>query len=229
MIGVRGDGTKELIALADGFRESAKSWADLLREGKRRGMAAPVLAIGDGALGFCKAIRAVFPDTREQRCWFHAGGQRAWRTAAVGAPRREGGAGRDLQRRGQGPRTQGGQGIRGPLRRQVAQGGRQGHRAPRRAARLFMTTRPNTGCICAPRTRSSRPSQPSGCGNASPKGPGSRAAGVAMAFKLTESAQRRWRAVNAPHLVAPVRAGAKFDNGKLIERHDESRGDQQVA
>jgi len=74
MIGVRGDGTKELIALADGFRESAQSWADLVREGERRGMAAPVLAIGDGALGFCKAIREVFPDTRGQRCWFHAGG-----------------------------------------------------------------------------------------------------------------------------------------------------------
>ncbi len=74
MIGVRGEGTKELIALADGFRESAQSWADLLREGKRRGMAAPVLAIGDGAWGFCKAIREVFPDTSEQRCWFHAGG-----------------------------------------------------------------------------------------------------------------------------------------------------------
>ena len=61
------------------------------------------------------------------------------------------------------------------------------------------------------------------------KDPGSRAAGVAMAFKLIESAQRRWRAVNAPHLVALVRAGAKFDNGKLIERRDESGGDQQVA
>jgi len=61
------------------------------------------------------------------------------------------------------------------------------------------------------------------------KGPGSRAAGVAMAFKLIASAQRRWRAVNAPHLVALVRAGAKFDNGKLIERRDESGGDQQVA
>jgi putative transposase len=58
------------------------------------------------------------------------------------------------------------------------------------------------------------------------KGPGSRAAGVAMAFKLIESAQTRWRAVNAPHLVALVRAGA----GKLIERPDESEGgDQQVA
>ena len=50
------------------------------------------------------------------------------------------------------------------------------------------------------------------------KGPGSRAAGLAMAFRLIESAQDRWRAVNAPHLVALVRAGAVFVNGKLVER-----------
>jgi transposase-like protein len=53
------------------------------------------------------------------------------------------------------------------------------------------------------------------------KGPGSRAAGLAMAFKLIEAAQARWRAVNAPHLVALVRAGAVFQDGKLIERPDE--------
>ena len=61
------------------------------------------------------------------------------------------------------------------------------------------------------------------------KGPGSRAAGVAMAFKLIESAQARWRAVNAPHLVALVRAGARFEKGKLVERPDQSGSDQQVA
>jgi len=71
MIGVRADGTKELIALADGFRESSEAWADLLRDCKRRGMRAPALAVGDGALGFWKAVREVFPATREQRCWFH--------------------------------------------------------------------------------------------------------------------------------------------------------------
>jgi transposase-like protein len=71
MIGVRADGRKELVALADGYRESAESWADLLRDCRRRGMTAPVLAIGDGALGFWSALREVFPDTREQRCWFH--------------------------------------------------------------------------------------------------------------------------------------------------------------
>ena len=61
------------------------------------------------------------------------------------------------------------------------------------------------------------------------KGPGSRAAGIAMAFKLMESAQNRWRAVNAPHLVALVRAGARFEKGKLVHRPDESGGDQQAA
>src|SRR6266567_82869 len=53
------------------IRESSESWADLLRDCKRRGMRAPVLAVGDGALGFWKALREVFPETREQRCWFH--------------------------------------------------------------------------------------------------------------------------------------------------------------
>jgi transposase-like protein len=53
------------------------------------------------------------------------------------------------------------------------------------------------------------------------RGPGSRAAGLAMAFKLIEAAQARWRAVNAPHLVALVRAGATFNAGKLVERPDE--------
>ena len=71
MIGVRADGRKELVALTDGYREAAQSWADLLRDCRRRGMRAPVLAAGDGALGFWSALREVFPETREQRCWFH--------------------------------------------------------------------------------------------------------------------------------------------------------------
>ena len=71
MIGVRADGRKELIALADGYRESAESWADLLRDCARRGMRAPVLAAGDGALGFWNGLREVFPQARQGRCWFH--------------------------------------------------------------------------------------------------------------------------------------------------------------
>jgi putative transposase len=71
MIGVRPDGTKELIAIEDGYRESTESWAAVLRGLKRRGMRAPVLAVGDGALGFWKALRDVWPETRGQRCWVH--------------------------------------------------------------------------------------------------------------------------------------------------------------
>jgi hypothetical protein len=71
MIGVRVEGSKELIALADGYRESAESWADLLRDCARRGMRAPVLAVTDDALGFWNALREVFPQAREGRCWFH--------------------------------------------------------------------------------------------------------------------------------------------------------------
>ena len=64
----------------------------------------------------------------------------------------------------------------------------------------------------------SPPSPPCATAPGSPRGPGSRAAGPAMAFKLIESAQQRWRAVNAPHLVALVRAGATFSEGQLVER-----------
>ena len=59
------------------------------------------------------------------------------------------------------------------------------------------------------------------------KGPGSRAAGLAMAYKLIESAQTRWRAVNAPHLVALVRAGVVFEKGVMAERSEE--GENEVA
>src|ERR1700736_2276018 len=71
MIGARPNGEKELLAVEDGYRESAESWKALLRELKRRGMAAPALAVGDGALGFWAALREVWPATREQACWCH--------------------------------------------------------------------------------------------------------------------------------------------------------------
>jgi transposase-like protein len=71
MIGVRADDRKEPIALADGYRESRESWADLLRDCARRGVRAPVLAVGDGALRFWGGLREVFPEAREARCWFH--------------------------------------------------------------------------------------------------------------------------------------------------------------
>ena len=71
IVGVRADGTKELVALADGERESTQSWAELLRDCRRRGMSAPVVMVGDGALGLWRALEEVFPATRHQRDWVH--------------------------------------------------------------------------------------------------------------------------------------------------------------
>ncbi len=71
LVGARPDGTKEVIAIEDGYRESTESWATVLRDLNRRGMQAPVLAIGDGALGFWAALRDVWPETKDQLCWVH--------------------------------------------------------------------------------------------------------------------------------------------------------------
>jgi transposase-like protein len=71
IVGVRADGRKELVAVADGTRESTDDWAELLRDLRRRGMGAPVVMVGDGALGLWRALREVFPATREQKCWVH--------------------------------------------------------------------------------------------------------------------------------------------------------------
>lgn len=72
LMGATPDGQKELIAVLDGYRESEQSWSELLLDLKQRGLRfAPKIAVGDGALGFWAALRKVFPETREQRCWVH--------------------------------------------------------------------------------------------------------------------------------------------------------------
>jgi transposase-like protein len=72
LMGATADGKKELIAVLDGYRESKQSWRELLLDLKNRGLTSlPKLAVGDGALGFWAALREIFPETREQRCWVH--------------------------------------------------------------------------------------------------------------------------------------------------------------
>ncbi len=228
MIGVRADGRKELVALADGFRESSESWADLLRDCKRRGMHAPVLAVGDGALGFWKAVRDVFPESREQRCWWHKIGNVLAALPKSAHP----GAKKALAE------IYNAENKNKALKAAKAFADDYGAKWPKATAKItddldvlrafydfpaehwihLRTTNPIESTFATVRLRTRVT-----------KGPGSRAAGVAMAFKLIESAQARWRTVNAPHLVALVRAGARFENGKLVERPDESGGDQQAA
>jgi putative transposase len=231
IIGVRADGRKELVALADGFRESADSWADLMRDCKRRGMTAPVLAVGDGALGFWRAVRDVFPETVEQRCWWHKVGNvlAALPKSAHPAAKRALAEIYNAE-------------DKAHARTAAKAFDREfGAKWPKAAAKItddldvllafydypaehwihLRTTNPIESTFATVRLRTRVT-----------KGPGNRAAGVAMAFKLIESAQQRWRMVNAPHLVALVRAGAIFINGKQVERpndQDQQGGDQQAA
>ena len=217
MIGVRADGTKQLIALADGFRESSESWADLLRSCKHRGMAAPVLAVGDGALGFWAAVREVFPQTREQRCWFH---KIANVLNALPKSAQPGAKAALSEIWNAEDKTH----ARAAAKAFAAD---YGVKWPKAAAKItddldvllafydypaehwihLRTTNPIESTFATVRLR-----------QRVTKGPGNRAAGIAMAFKLIEAAQARWRTVNSPHLVALVRAGATFTNGKLVER-----------
>ncbi len=195
MIGVRADGRKELVALADGYRESVESWADLLRDCSRRGMRAPVLAIGDGAVGFWGALREVFPATREQRCWFHYADVLAAlpKSAHPGAKKALAQIWNTEDRR---------HALDAVAGFKTAYGAK----FPKAVAKItddldeilafydypaehwihLPTTNPIESTFGTVRHRTKVT-----CG------PGSRAAGLAMAFKLIEAAQARWRTVNA--------------------------------
>jgi putative transposase len=216
IVGVRADGTKELVAVADGERESVESWAELLRDLRRRGMRAPMVAVGDGALGLWAALRDVFPATRHQRDWVH----KLANVLGCLPTSVQAGAPKALAEIRDAP-------DRDHAQRAIEAFARD-YRAkwPKAAAKItdaqelltffdfpaehwlhLKTSNPIESTVASVglRTRAT-------------KGPGSKAAGLAMAFKLLEAAQDRWRAVNGPHLVALVRAGARFDKGVLIER-----------
>jgi transposase-like protein len=134
MIGVRADGRKELVALADGYRESAESWADLLRDCNRRGMRAPALAIGDGALGFWSALREVLPETREARCWFHKIANVLGALPKSAHPGAKKALAEIWNAEDKDHARAAVKGVRRRLRGQVPQGRREGHRRPGRAA-----------------------------------------------------------------------------------------------
>jgi putative transposase len=141
MIGVRSDGRKELIALADGFRESTESWADLLRSAKRRGMTAPVLAVGDGALGFWKAVRDVFPETKEQRCWFHVQGNVLAALPKSAHPGAKAALAEIYNAEDAEHAHKAAKAFDASYGRLVPQGGQEDHRQPRRAARVLQLPR----------------------------------------------------------------------------------------
>jgi len=212
IMGVTPDGRKELIGLEDGYRESTESWLTLLRDLKARGMTVPQLAVADGALGFWRALKMVYPTTARQRCWVHKIAnvldklpkrlhERAKshlheimraETRAIAVE--------ELQR----------------FKREYAE------KYPKAwlclskdqddmltlfnyPAAHWVHLRTSNAIESAFATVKARTKQT--------KGAGSRQAGLAMAFKLMEQAQKRWRKVNSAHLVRLVQAGVTFPDG----------------
>jgi transposase-like protein len=217
VVGVRADGRKELVAISDGYRESTESWASLLRDCKRRGMRAPVLAVGDGALGFWAAVRDVFPETIEQRCWFHvtANVMNALPKSVQPAARRALAEIRDAEDKAHAQSA-----VKAFAEEYATKWPKAVDKITDKTEALLAfydlpaehwvhlkTTNPIESTFATVRLRTKVT-----------KGAGSRAAGLAMAYKLIRSAETHWRTVNAPHLVALVRAGAVFHRGVLVER-----------
>jgi transposase-like protein len=219
VIGARADGTKELLAVEDGYRESAESWSSVLRDLKARGLRAPALAVGDGALGFWKAVGEVWPQTREQRCWVH-------RLANVLDK---------LPKRLQAKAKRGLHEIMNAETRKAADEAFDTFVAeyqPRypKAAECLAKDRPSlltffdfpaehwlhlrtTNVVESPFATVRLRQRVT-------KGAGSRTKGLVMAYKLLDIAQQRWRRINGPHLLPLVRDGVKFVDGFYKERND---------
>lgn len=213
LMGATADGRKELIAVADGYRESEQSWKELLIDCKARGLEVePSLAIGDGALGFWKAIGQVWPSTRHQRCWVH-------KTSNV----------LDKLPRGAQPKAKAA--LHGIYEAETKAEAEKAFdqfvatyeaKYPKAAEclakdratllafydfpaehwRHIRTTNPIESTFATVRLRTAKT-----------KGSGSRVACLTMVFKLMESASRGWRALNGSSRLQAVISGVKFVDG----------------
>jgi transposase-like protein len=215
LMGATADGHKELIAVTDGYRESAQSWRELLLDLKRRGLTlAPKLAVGDGGLGFWAALREVFPETAEQRCWLHKTANVLNNMPKSVQPK----AKADLHEIWQAEtREAANQAFDHFLEKYAAK-----YEAacaclkkdrdvlltfydfPAEHWRHLRTTNPIESTFATIRLRHRRT-----------KGNGTRRASLTMMFKLAHSAQKRWRRLNGYALIVPLLEGKTFQNGLL--------------
>jgi putative transposase len=228
VIGVREDGEKELLAVEDGYRESTDSWAGVLRDMKRRGLGCPKLVVGDGALGAWAALRDVFPEAGEQRCWVH-------KTANVldCLPKRLQPRAKELLH----------EIVEAPTRadaRRELQTFREefGAKYPKALAKLDKDWKPLTAFYDFPAEhwRHLRTTNPIESSFATvklrtrvTKGAGSKAAALAMAYKLLATAQERWRRFNGHELIADVLDGATFKDGVKVTDDEATTQDEEVA
>lgn len=217
LMGATPDGRKELIAVQDGYRESEQSWSEMLLGLKQRGLQKPPeLAVGDGALGFWAALRKVFPNTHEQRCWVH-------KTANIL---------NDIPKATQ-PRVK--QALHAIWEAETKEDAHQAMKQfkekyeakypkawerlekdsdvllsfydfPAEHWRHLRTTNPIESTFATIRLRHRRT-----------KGSGSRRTSLAMMFKLGMHAEKRWRRLNGHEQIVHLLQGKKFVNGIMQE------------
>ena len=213
LMGATADGKKELIAVADGYRESEQSWKELLLDGKARGLVVdPKLATGDGALGFWKALDQVYPTTRAQRCWVH-------KTANVldKLPKRVQPRAKDALHQIWMAETKQDANIaldlflatyqaKYPKACECLSKDRTElltfYDFPAEHWKHLRTTNPIESTFATVRLRHRRT-----------KGSGSRMACLTMVFKLMQSAAKRWRLLNGSQLLDDVIHGVQFIDG----------------
>lgn len=218
LMGATPEGRKELIAIVDGHRESAESWKALLLDVKSRGLTIdPHLAIGDGALGFWKALPQVYPTTRTQRCWVHKmanvldklpkriqpQAKRMLHDIWMAETRADANRAFDLfldtYR------------VKHAAATACLEKDREALLAfydfPAEHWMHIRTTNPIESVFATVRLRTDKT-----------KGSGSRIACLTMVFKLMESASKRWRALNGSSLIPDVIAGVQFTDGIKSQR-----------
>ena len=213
LMGATADGTKELIAIHDGQRESETSWTEVLTGLKARGLTeSPRLATGDGSLGFWMAMAQVFPSTRQQRCWVHKAANvldklpRGQQPAAkamlhevwMSATREDATKAFD--------RFVATYGVKWPRATDCLEKDRQALLAfydfPAEHWQHLRTSNPIESTFATVRLRTYRT-----------KGPGSRRAGLAMAFKLAKKAESGWRKLNGSEKLRELIDGIVFVDG----------------
>jgi transposase-like protein len=218
VMGATAEGKKELVALCDGFRESEQSWKEVLLDLKRRGLKIdPKLAIGDGALGFWKALPQVFGSTREQRCWVH-------KTANVlnKLPKH-------LQAKAKSDLHQ----------IWMAETREDAHHAFATFVEVYEPKYPKAAqCLAKDKDpllnfydfpaehwhhiRTSNPIESTFASvrlrTAKTRGCGSRASILSMVFKLSKSAEQRWLKLRGAEMIAKVITGVQFKNGIEVQQ-----------
>jgi putative transposase len=228
VIGVREDGTKELLAVEDGYRESTESWASVMRDLKHRGLNEPRLVVGDGALGTWAALGDVFPGARRQACWVHA----IARVLDALPKHLQGDAKTRLHEMMEAPSRADATAALERFRELFDA------KYPKALAKLDRDWQHLTAFYDFPAEhwRHLRTSNAIESSFATvklrtrvTKGAGSKKAALAMAYKLLDAAQERWRRFNGHELVADVLAGARFKDGERVTDDETTTTDERVA